>query len=95
MNDGKDMKQFSFLYFSTKGQVEPIQQNSLLQLLLGAKVIGVSTLLLTAVDSTWVQTGVAPVNERSQLDAVNKFKPTNRSHLNRARRELGYTTKVH
>lgn len=33
----------------------------LLQLLLGAKVVGVSTLLLATVDSTGVQTGIAPV----------------------------------
>lgn len=35
----------------------------LLQLLLGAKVVGVSTLLLAAVDGTGMQTGIAPATQ--------------------------------
>lgn len=37
----------------------PLQNNSLLQLLLGAEVVGVSTLLLAAVGSSGVKTGIA------------------------------------
>lgn len=39
--------------------------NCLLQLLLGAKVVGVSTLLLAAVDGTGVQTGITPVYKKN------------------------------
>ena len=40
---------------------------SLLQLLLGSQVAGVSTLLLAAVVRTWVQTGVAPGSKKSWI----------------------------
>lgn len=52
---------FSYIYFNTNWHQEPVQFNCLLQLLLGAKVVGVSTLLLAAVDGTGVQTGITPV----------------------------------
>jgi hypothetical protein len=47
------------------------QANSLLQLLLGAQVAGVSTLLLAAVDSTRMEASVAPAaQEVSELSKV-------------------------
>lgn len=55
-----DTVEFSYIYFNTKWHVRPTQPKYLLQLLLGAQVVGVSTLLLAAVNSTGVQTGIAP-----------------------------------
>lgn len=77
LNTKKEIRQalFSRIYFNTNWHQKPIQSNCLLQLLLGAKVVGVSTLLLAAVDSTGVQTGVTPAKKViwSQLKIILKL----------------------
>lgn len=50
-------------FILTQIGIRPIQAKCLLQLLLGAKVVGVSTLLLATVDSTGVKTGIAPAKK--------------------------------
>lgn len=61
------MRLFSTFYLNKDSPAAPETQrcSSLLQLLLGTQVVGVATLLLTAVDGTGVQTGVTPERERA------------------------------
>lgn len=60
-------RQFSTIYLNTESPAVPEahQCYSLLQLLLGAQVVGVAALLLAAVDGTGVQTGVTPESRAS------------------------------
>lgn len=61
-------RQFSTIfYLNTESPAVPEahQCYSLLQLLLGAQVVGVAALLLAAVDGTGVQTGVTPETRAS------------------------------
>lgn len=58
----KPQQCFLFFYFNN-WQGKLIQAKCLLQLLLGAKVVGVSTFLLATVNSTRVQAGITPVKE--------------------------------
>lgn len=53
--------------------IKPTQSKLLLQLLLGAQVVGVSTLLLAAVDSAGVETSIAPKTQqvRTQDNWIN------------------------
>lgn len=57
------MQLFLTTFYLKKDAPETQRCSSLLQLLLGTQVVGVAALLLAAVDSTWVQTGVTPERE--------------------------------